>query len=75
MIIRVRDIPPGVKFCLVRNGHKFTMICQHEEHKYLYRVIAHEWRDKRMVIFKEQERTLNGQSFVKPVIRVNAWRQ
>ena len=46
MSLRVRDIPPGVKFCLVRNGHKFTMISQHEELHYLYRVIAHPWVDK-----------------------------
>lgn len=69
MSLRVRDIPPGAKFSLVRNGHKFTMICQHENMHYLYRVIAHQWRDKKMGCFPEQERTLNGQSYVKPVIR------
>lgn len=70
MSLRVRDIPPGVKFCLVRNGHKFTMIRQHEELHYLYRVIAHPWADKKMGLFREQEKTLNGQSFAKPVIRI-----
>jgi len=46
------------------------MIRQHEELHYLYRVIAHPWVDKKMGLFREQEKSLNGQSFAKPVIRI-----
>lgn len=70
MTLRVRDIPPGVKFCLVRNGHKFTMIRQHEEHHYLYRVIAHSWTNRFGFKREKQEFTLNGQSYAKPIIRI-----
>lgn len=70
MTLRVRDIPPGVKFCLVRNGHKFTMIRQHEELQYLFRVIAHDRFDRKGKFFNEHIGTLNGQSYAKPVIRV-----
>ncbi|MGY6030686.1 hypothetical protein ACUY4Q_003679 [Phytobacter sp. AG2a] len=72
MTLRVRDIPPGVKFCLVRNGHKFTMINQHEDLHYLYRVIAHPWHGKKSSLLTEREWTLNGQSYVKPVVRVHS---
>lgn len=69
MTLRVRDIPSGVRFCLIRNGHKFTMIGQHEDLRYLYRVIIHPWKHKKMD-FPEREGTLNGQSYVKPVVRI-----
>lgn len=75
MTIRVRDIPPGVKFCLIRNGHKFTMIGQHEKFRYLYRVLAHEWQCNKAGVIKEQMRTLNGQSYAKPIIRASEWRR
>lgn len=69
MKTRVRDIPPGVKFCLTRNGSKFTMISQHEEHRYLFKVIAHDRVDRKGNFFNEHVGTLNGQSFAKPVVR------
>lgn len=72
MTLRVRDIPPGIRFSLTRNMHKFTMIRQHEDHRYLYRVIAHAWVDKRAGYVAELETSINGQSFAKPVVRINA---
>lgn len=69
MILRVRDIPAGVKFQLIRNGHRFTMVGQHETMHYLYHVIAHPWSHRRMGYFPEKEKTLNGQSYVKPIVR------
>lgn len=69
MKTRVRDIPPGVKFSLTRNGNKFTMIGQHEELRYLFRVVAHDRFDRKGKFFNEHVGTLNGQSFSKPVVR------
>lgn len=69
MTLRVRDKPPGIRFSLTRNRHKFTMICQHEDHRYLYRVIAHAWVDKRAGFVAEREASINGQSFAKPFVR------
>lgn len=73
MKTRVRDIPPGIKFRLERNGNvgrQYTMIKQHEERRYLYRVLSHSWHDKTLGLIPQREVTLNGQSYAKSVIRV-----
>ena len=69
LVLRVRDIPSGVKFMLVRNGHRFTMIGQHEDHHYLYRVTPHQWSDEKLRTMPEKDLTINGQSYAKPIIR------
>lgn len=70
MRLTVKDIPPGEKFILIRAGKKYTMICQHEEKKYLFRVIEHSFTDSRDHHTTNREVTLNGQSYVKLIIRI-----
>lgn len=72
MVLKVRDIPSGVKFMLVRNGHRFTMIGQHEHHHYLYRVTRHQWCGEKLRTMPEKDWTINGQSYAKPIIRSSA---
>lgn len=69
-MLRVRDMPPGVRFCLVRNRHQFTMLRQDPERKYQFHVISHPWVNQRGEKFAEKEAYMNGQSYVKPVIRI-----
>ncbi|GKX58365.1 hypothetical protein SOASR031_06800 [Leminorella grimontii] len=69
--LRVRDIPPGVTFVMLRTGFKHTMIGQSEK-RHQYRVIRHQCVIKPFGVVPPGELTINGQSYVKPVIRVRA---
>lgn len=70
--LRVRDIPVGMKFCIIRSGHKFTMIGA-DEKKYRFHVIAHSWTGKKGFSMPERKQVINGQSYVKPVVRSPLW--
>lgn len=70
MTLRVRDMPPGVTFKILRNGRRYTMVCKDPEHRYQHHVIAHNWTDKRGILYGEHPSIINGQSHVKPVIRI-----
>ena len=60
-MLRVRDIPPGARFCLVRNRHQSTMLRQDPGRKYQFRVISHAWVDRHGEKYAEREGYMNGQ--------------